>query len=113
MLHMGDFPLSRITDFILTVTPFNNLSRETIEQITATMEIAYYPCGEVIMRHDDKIPEYVHIIQVGSVKITVSDESGGEILLDVREEGDGFGALLILRVRKTLDLCGEYKYEIQ
>lgn len=99
---MGDFPLSRITEFIRTVVPFNLMGREEIEQIAATMEIAYYPRGEFIMRFGDKIPGYVHIIQTGSVKLTVSDESGGEILVDVREEGDVFGALSILRVKRAL-----------
>ena len=99
---MGDFPLSRITEFILTVVPFKLMGKEEIEQIAATMEIAYYPCGELIMRFGEKIPDYVYIIQTGSVKLTVSDEFGGEILVDVREAGDVFGALSILRVKKTV-----------
>jgi CBS domain-containing protein len=78
------------------------MSRKEIEQMCSKMEIDYYPRGGLIMRQGEKIPDYVYIIQTGSINLTISDESGGEILVDVRNEGDVVGALSILKVKKAL-----------
>lgn len=99
---MGDFPVSRIADFLGTVTPFNIMKREDVEEMARSMEIAYFPRGETVMRTGDRVPDHVHVIQTGSITVTASDGQGGEILVDVRGEGDVFGALSILTVKNAL-----------
>ncbi len=99
---MNDFPLPRILDFIQKVSPFDTLDDEERSRVVARMEIAYYPRGEVLIRRGDNPPEYLYIIQVGSARITISDGSDEEVLVDVRGEGDVFGSLNILESKAAL-----------
>jgi len=84
---MKDFPLPRILDFMRKVVPFDTLDPEELSRVVAQMEIAYYPRGEVIIRRGDSPPVFLYIIQVGSARITISDGSEEEVLVDV--EGGG------------------------
>ena len=97
-----DLPLARIANFMHTVTPFDTLNEDELAQVISQMEIAYYPRGEVIMRRGDRLPDHLYIVQAGSVRITVTDEKGEETLVDIRGEGDVFGATSLLQGTKSL-----------
>ncbi len=99
---MGDFPLPRIKDLIHTVVPFDTLSEEDLTRAVSRMEIAYFPRGEVIIRSGDAPAKFLHIIKSGSVKVTLPDDSGGELLIDLRGEGDCFGAVSLLQGAQAL-----------
>ncbi len=99
---MNDFPLPRIQEFVSTVAPFDTLGREELARMVAQMEIAYYPRGEVIIRRGDEPSPYLYIVHVGSARITLTDDEGEEILVDVRGEGDVFGALSLLEGSQAL-----------
>jgi len=99
---MSDFPLQRIIDFLSKVAPFDTLSEEELNQVVGKMEIAYYPRGEIITRRGDNPPNHLNIIQVGSARITITDDSGEEILVDKRGEGDVFGAVSLLNGKVAL-----------
>lgn len=105
---MSDFPVSRIMDFVRTVEPFNTLDRSTLEGLVQQMEIAFYPKGQAIIRRGDRPPEHLNIIQVGSARITITDDSGKEMLVDERGEGDVFGAVSLLKGNEALfDITAE------
>lgn len=99
---MGDFPLPRIKDLISTVVPFDTLGEEELTRAVSRMEIAYFPRGKMIIRAGDQAAKFLHIIKSGSVKVTLPDDSGGELLIDLRGEGDCFGAVSLLQGAKTL-----------
>jgi len=99
---MNDFPLQRIIDFLQTVVPFDTLNHEELKRVAGKMEIAYYPRGQAIIRRGESPPGYLHIIQVGSARITISDESEGDILVDLRGPGDVFGAVSLLKGKEAL-----------
>jgi CBS domain-containing protein len=84
------------------VTPFDTLSREELSQMVSQMEIAYYPRGEVIIRRGDEPSPYLYVVHVGSARITLTDDAREEILVDVRGEGDVFGALSLLEGSQAL-----------
>ncbi|KIX13257.1 putative nucleotidyltransferase substrate binding domain-containing protein [Dethiosulfatarculus sandiegensis] len=98
---MTDFPLERVLAFVATVTPFDALDREALEEVVSQMEIAFYPKGEVIIPMGGPPSSFLHIIQSGSARITLPGDEG-EILVDVRGEGDSFGALSLLQGKKAL-----------
>jgi len=105
---MSDFPVSRIMDFIRAVEPFNTLDRSTLEGLVRQMEIAFYAKGQTIIRRGDRPPEYLSIIQVGSARITITDDSGQVMLVDERGEGDVFGAVSLLKGNEALfDITAE------
>jgi hypothetical protein len=99
---MGDFPLPRIKDFIRRVTPFDTLGEEELGAVVAHMEIAYFPRGEVIIRAGGPPATDLAIIQSGSVKVTLPEMEGGEILVDIRGEGETFGAVSLLQGSQAL-----------
>jgi CBS domain-containing protein len=99
---MGDSPPPRIKDLIHTVVPFDALGEEELTRAVSRMEIVYFPRGQVIIRAGDAPSQFLHIIKSGAVKITLSDDSGGEILVDQRGEGDCFGAVSLLQGAQAL-----------
>ncbi|MCA1988863.1 MAG: DUF294 nucleotidyltransferase-like domain-containing protein [Desulfarculus sp.] len=99
---MGDFPLPRIKDFIRRVTPFDTLGEDELSAVVARMEIAYFPRGEVIIRAGGPPATDLAIIQSGSVKVTLPEMDGGEILVDIRGEGETFGAVSLLQGSQAL-----------
>lgn len=94
---MSDFPLARILDFVRTVPPFEALSPEELQRLVNQMDIAYFPPGQVVVQQNGAPASHLHIIHSGSVRITTREKSGQEILIDIRGEGDTFGASSILR----------------
>jgi len=66
------------------------------------MEIAFYPKNEVILRQGDQPPDHLFIIHTGSVKAVTMNDKGEQILVDILEKGDLFGATSILEAQVTL-----------
>ena len=94
---MGDFPLPRIKDFMRTVVPFDALEEGELETIVGLMELAYFPRGQVIIQTGQSPSQNLYVIMNGSVRVTLPRESGEELLVDMRGEGDTFGALSLLQ----------------
>ena len=99
---MSQFPLSRIQDFVRRVAPFEALSSGELSGLVTQMGVTYHPRGDVVVKSGGKSSEALYIIQSGSVKLSVPDEDGQEILIDIRGEGDTFGALSLLQGRNAL-----------
>jgi CBS domain-containing protein len=99
---MSDFPLPRIRDFVRTVVPFDTLGDDELASVVSKMEIAFFPRGEGIIRAGGPPATDLVIIKSGSVKITLPDDQGGEILVDLRGEGDCFGAVSLLQGSQAL-----------
>ncbi|MCB2227669.1 MAG: CBS domain-containing protein [Desulfarculaceae bacterium] len=94
---MGEFPLPRIKDFLKTVVPFDALDEAELERVVGLMELAYFPRGQVIIQAGESPSENLYVIMNGSVRVTLPRESGEELLIDMRGEGDTFGALSLLQ----------------
>ena len=99
---MSQFPLSRIQDFVKRVAPFEALSSDELSRLVKQMGLTYHPRGDVVIKSGGRSSEALYIIQSGSVKLSVPDEDGQEILIDIRGEGDTFGALSLLQGRNAL-----------
>jgi len=97
---MSDFPLARILDFVRTVSPFDTLDPEELNNLVRRMDIAYFPPGSKVVRQGGDPARYLYIIHSGSVKLTSTEEDGRETLVDVRGEGDTFGGLSLLHSEK-------------
>jgi CRP-like cAMP-binding protein len=65
------------------------------------MEMAYHSRGEVVLRRGERPPTFLHVIYVGSVRISISVDSGEEILVDLRSKGDLFGVSSILQGKEA------------
>ncbi len=99
---MTDFPFPRVLDFVAKVTPFDTLDLEELARVVRQMKVAFYPRGKAILRMGQEPPDYLYIVHVGSARVTLKDEKGEELLVDIRGEGDTFGALSLLQGRSAL-----------
>ncbi|BBO85360.1 nucleotidyltransferase family protein [Desulfosarcina ovata subsp. sediminis] len=99
---MNAYPLPGIIDFLKTVVPFNTLDEATLEQVANTIEVAFYPAGQPIIRMNEAAGGYLYIVQTGCARISITDESADELLVDLRGEGDSFGAVSLLEGKSAL-----------
>jgi CBS domain-containing protein len=99
---MTDFPLQRIIQFLRAVPPFDTLGDQELVELANRMEIVFHPRGETIVKRGEAPPTHLHIIQVGSARISIKDEGSEELLVDKRGEGDIFGAVSLLKGKEAL-----------
>jgi len=99
MMNTGsnEFPFPQIAAFLQKIAPFDTLPSDELIRIVSRMEIAYAPRGEIIMAQGGPAADFLYIINVGSVRITMSGDTGEELLADIRGEGDHFGDASILQ----------------
>jgi len=94
---MPDFPLSDNIDFFNKVSFFNTLDTAELQDVVAATMVAYYPAGERIIRMGEAAGGYLYVVQTGCARVTITDESGEELLVDFRVESDNFGAVSLLK----------------
>ena len=95
-------PIPRIIEFLRSVSPFESLDSEELSHLVSCMEIAYFPQGQRIVNKGDPVYQHLYIIQKGAAKISLVDDDGNELLVDVRGEGDYFGASSILEAKPAM-----------
>lgn len=95
--EFDEFPFPQIAAFLRQIAPFDTLHTDELMRTVLRMEIAYAPRGEIIMKQGGAAADFLFIIHVGSVRITMSGDAGEEILADTRGEGDHFGDASILQ----------------
>jgi signal-transduction protein with cAMP-binding, CBS, and nucleotidyltransferase domain len=105
---MNEFPLPGIVDFLKKVAPFNTLGLGVLQDIVSKTEIAFYPRGEMLIRAGEHSPGHLFIIQTGCARVAITYESNEEILVDMRGEGELFGAFNMLRGHEArFNVCVE------
>ena len=97
-----EIPNQRMLEFLRSVPPFDTLGTGQLTHVISHMEMAYFPRGQRIKSKGDKTFEHLYIIQKGSARISLIDDEGDELLVDVRGEGDYFGATSILQDKPAM-----------
>lgn len=79
-----------------------------LQDIVSRTEIAFYPKGDTLILMGEKSGGNLFVIQTGCARVTITDESNKEILIDIRGEGEFFGALSLLKGHEALfNVCVE------
>ena len=100
---MRDFPWQRVLDSVQTTPPFDLLSYDELTELVGTMEIAYFPGGTRVLTAGGEPSEHLHIIQSGSAEQSLPPQGDQPAaLVDLRGEGDTFGATSMLSGRAPL-----------
>ena len=94
---MPGFPLPGLTDFLKKVVPFNTLDPAVLSSVIKSAQVAFYPAGEPIIRMGEPSGGYLYVVQTGCARVAIRDESGESILVDLRGEGDSFGAVSLIK----------------
>ncbi|MEJ2283313.1 MAG: putative nucleotidyltransferase substrate binding domain-containing protein [Desulfobacterales bacterium] len=95
-------PNQRTLEFLQSVPPFDTLGSDELMQLISRMEMAYFPRGERIKSKGEKSFQHLYIIQKGSARISLVDDEGEDLLVDVRGEGDYFGATSLLQDKPAM-----------
>jgi CBS domain-containing protein len=95
-------PNQRTLEFLRSVPPFDTLGTGELMQLISQLEMAYIPGGERIKSKGDKGFQHLYIIQKGSARISLVDDEGEDVQVDVRGEGDYFGATSLLQNKPAM-----------
>ena len=95
-------PVPRVLEFMRSVPPFDTLDANRLKDLVSRMELVFFPRGQRIANRGDSAFENLYIIQQGSAKISLVDERGKEMLVDIRGEGDYFGATSLLQDKPVM-----------
>ena len=97
-----EIPNQRMLEFLRSVPPFDTLGASALTHLISQMEMAYFPGGQRIVSKGDRTFQHLYIIQKGSAKLSLIDDEGEDLLVDVRGEGDYFGATSILQDKPAM-----------
>ena len=95
-------PSQRVLGFLRSVPPFDTLGTSELMRVVSQMEMAYFPRDQRIKSKGDPSFQHLYIIQQGAARISLIDDAGEDLLVDVRGEGDYFGATSILQDKPAM-----------
>ncbi|MDA8169528.1 MAG: DUF294 nucleotidyltransferase-like domain-containing protein [Nitrospiraceae bacterium] len=85
-----------VMDFLRQVPPFQFLDGKDLKAIAGKVSLEFYPKDALILRQKGPASLYLRIIKKGGVKVYRISDSGEEVLIDYRGEGDVFGLLSLM-----------------
>jgi CBS domain-containing protein len=88
--------LDDIVHFLNRVPPFQFLGDRELRAVAQNMTTEFYPRDTVILKQDEKASDALRIIKKGGVKVSVRTESGEEMVIDHRSEGETFGLMSLI-----------------
>ena len=97
-----EIPNQRMLEFLRSVPPFDTLGSSELMQVISQMEMGFFPRGQRIQTKGKSSFQHLYIIQKGSARISLIDDEGEDLLVDVRGEGDYFGATSILQNKPAM-----------
>ena len=97
-----EIPNQRTREFLRSVPPFDTLGTGELTQVISRMEMAYFPRGQRIKSKGDRAFQHLYIIQQGSARLSLIDDEGEDLLVDIRGEGDYFGATSLLQDKPAM-----------
>ncbi|MEW6600698.1 MAG: DUF294 nucleotidyltransferase-like domain-containing protein [Nitrospirota bacterium] len=83
--------LEEVIGFLRNTPPFQFLDEPALKNVALGLSMDFYPKETVILKQDGPPSNAVRIIKKGSVKISMTTESGMDSVIDFRGEGDSFG----------------------
>lgn len=82
--------------FLKNVPPFQFLSEEELKAVAENMTMEFYPRDAVILKQDDPASDFLRVVKKGGVKVSVRTDSGEDLTIDHRGEGDTFGLVSLM-----------------
>jgi CBS domain-containing protein len=82
--------------FLRKIPPFQFLDDSILQRVSKNARKTVYPKDTIILQQDGQPSEYLRVIRKGGVKVYRTTETGEEIVIDFRGEGDTFGFLSLI-----------------
>jgi CBS domain-containing protein len=86
-----------ILRFFEYTPPFNEVNRETLEEMADTCRVEFYHERTLLLERGKSQVNHLRLIYQGRVKLFLRNEEGEITLQDYRGQGEAIGALAILR----------------
>ncbi len=90
------------SDFLRKYSPYDLLTEAELTLAAQSAILDFYPNDTRIYTQENSKTEYLYVIQKGCVRMTVQNASGGEVMMDMRSEGETFGILSLLNLGNAL-----------
>lgn len=90
-----------VVDFLKQVPPFQFLDDISLRNLANKASMEFYPKGYTVLQQEGPPSEYLNIIKKGGVKVFVKSDTGEEVLIDYRGEGDLYGFLSLVSGDKS------------
>jgi CBS domain-containing protein len=98
--------LEEAVTFLRKVPPFQFLDENLLRKVAGCLSLTVYPRDTVILKQHGPPSDCVRIIRRGAVKVMMeSPESGEEVILDYKGEGDNFGFLSLIGGDRQRTTC--------
>jgi CBS domain-containing protein len=95
-----------VIQFLKKVPPFQFLEERLLQKVASCLSLTVYPKDTVILKQHGPASDCVRIICKGAVKVMMeSPESGEEVILDYKGEGDNFGFLSLIGGDRQRTTC--------
>ncbi len=88
--------IEEVISFLKKEPPFQFLDDVTLKSVAGSLSMEFYPKGTVILKQDGPPSDSLRIIKKGGVKVLMRAESGEDVVIDYRGEGDNFGFLSLI-----------------
>jgi len=88
--------LEEVINFLKKDPPFQFLDDATLKSVAGSLSMEFYPKDTVILKQDGPPSDSLRIIKKGGVKVLMRAESGEDVVIDYRGEGDNFGFLSLI-----------------
>ena len=88
--------LEEVINFLKKDPPFQFLDDATLKSVAGSLSMEFYPKDAVILKQDGPPSDSLRIIKKGGVKVLMRAESGEDMVIDYRGEGDNFGFLSLI-----------------
>jgi CBS domain-containing protein len=88
--------LEEVINFLKKEPPFQFLDDATLKSIAGSLSMEFYPKETVILKQGGPPSDALRIIKKGGVKVLMRVESGEDVVIDYRGEGDNFGFLSLI-----------------
>ncbi|MCX8085147.1 MAG: DUF294 nucleotidyltransferase-like domain-containing protein [Calditerrivibrio sp.] len=85
----------RLNDILIRYEPFSVLSPLEIEELTAKIVLKKYKKGEMLVTQGQPVEKCIRFVLDGSAKVFVISDTGDEVVVDYRCQGDIIGLLSI------------------
>jgi CBS domain-containing protein len=85
-----------VISFLKGIPPFQFLEEADLRKAAGDMSMEFYPQGTVILKQNDPPSDSLRVIKKGAVQVLMGAETGEEIVLEYKGEGDNFGFLSLI-----------------
>lgn len=88
--------LEDVYSFIKNIPPFQFLEESELRKVAGNLSMEFYPKDTVILRQSGPASDSLRIIKKGGVKISMRSDSGEDMVIDYRGEGETFGLVSLM-----------------